>query len=394
MKKDDPFDRLLERAVSLEGSARPAGACLDAETVAAWADGSLTEPARAAVELHTADCERCLAMVAAFAKTAPPPVEAQRSTWFSLRWLVPVTTAIVVVGVWALLQTRPEESRQVAPNAPPAIDAIATAPASSPPPQQERGAAAQTRPAPASEAKNAAPTQVARSRQASEAPRRDEAREKNELQKRLAREGVITQTQSTTAAAPPAGAVLPNVSPPPPPPTAPSAQGAVPSLPSQREGVSTPAPFAAATGRGGGARQGMRATLVIQSPDPNMSWRLAAPPVNITLDGVSVGRIERSTDGGRTWTPQETGTAGDLLLAGASPAPNVCWLVGRQGAVLLTTDGLTWRRIEFPEPKVDLVAVTARDALSAAVTTADRRVYQTDDGGKTWRLQEIPPAAF
>lgn len=393
MKKDDPFDRLLERAVSLEGSARPAGACLDAETVAAWADGSLTEPARAAVELHTADCERCLAMVAAFAKTAPPPVEAQRSTWFSLRWLVPVTTAIVVVGVWALLQTRPEESRQVAPNAPPAIDAIATAPATSPPPQQERGAAAQTRPAPASEAKNAAPTRAARSKQPAEAPRRDEARERNDLQKRLARDGLVTQTQSTTAAAPPAGAVLPNV-PPPPPPTAPSAQAAVPSLPSQREGVSTPAPFAAAAGRGGGARQGMRATLVIQSPDPNMSWRLAATPVNITLDGVSVGRIERSTDGGRTWTPQETGTAGDLLLAGASPAPNVCWLVGRQGAVLLTTDGLTWRRIEFPEPKVDLVAVTARDALSAAVTTADRRVYHTDDGGKTWRLQENPAAAF
>lgn len=393
MTKDDPFDRLLERAASLEGSARPAGACLDAETVAAWADGSLADPARAAVELHTADCERCLAMVAAFAKTAPPPIEAQRSTWFSLRWLVPVTTGIVVVGVWALLQTRPEESRQVALNTQPAIDAIGPAPATSPP-QQERDVAAQTQPAPASEAKNAAPTRAAQSRQPAEAPRRDEAREKNELQKRLARDGVITQTQSTTAAAPPAGAVLPNVPPPAPPPTAPSAQGAVPSLPSQREVVSTPAPFAAAAGRGGGARQGMRAPLLIQSPDPNMSWRLAAPPVNITLDGVSVGRVERSTDGGRTWTPQETGTAGDLLLAGASPAPNVCWLVGRQGTVLLTTDGTSWRRIEFPEPKVDLVAVTARDALSATVTTADRRVYHTDDGGKTWRLQEIPPAAF
>ena len=139
---------------------------------------------------------------------------------------------------------------------------------------------------------------------------------------------------------------------------------------------------------------GIRAPLVIQSPDPNVRWRLGAPPINITIDGVSAGRVERSTDGGRTWTPQEPGTAGDLLLAGASPAPNVCWLVGRQGAVLLTTDGTSWRRIEFPEPKVDLVAVTARDALSATVTTADRRVYHTDDGGKTWKLQENPAAAF
>ena len=392
MKKDDPFDRLLERAVSLEGSARPAGACLDAETVAAWADGSLTEPARAAVELHTADCERCLAMVAAFAKTAPPPVEVQRSTWFSLRWLVPVTTAIVVVGVWALLQTRPEESRQVAPNAPPAIDAIATAPATSPPPQQERGSAAQTRPAPASEAKNAAPTLAARSRQAAGGPRRDEAREKNELQKRLP-DGVITQSQTTTASATPAVVAPPNV---PQPPAAASPPAVAPPLPSQREAVSNPAPFvSAAAGRGGGgAVGGIRAPLVIQSPDPNVRWRLASPPMNITIDGVSVSSIERSTDAGRTWTPQEPGVAGNMLLAGASPAPNVCWLVGRQGAVLLTTDGTSWRRIEFPEPKVDLVAVTARDALSAAVTTADRRVYQTDDGGKTWRLQEIPPAAF
>ena len=71
------------------------------------------------------------------------------------------------------------------------------------------------------------------------------------------------------------------------------------------------------------------------------------------------------------------------LTAGVAPSSNVCWLVGRFGAITLTTDGRVWRRIKFPEP-ADLTSVTAADARTATVTTADGRQFATTDGGRTW----------
>jgi photosystem II stability/assembly factor-like uncharacterized protein len=68
-------------------------------------------------------------------------------------------------------------------------------------------------------------------------------------------------------------------------------------------------------------------------------------------------------------------------------------MVGRSGAILLTTDGQTWRRIAGPVD-TDLTAVTAADASTASVTTAAGRTYRTRDSGRTWILQEDPAAPF
>jgi photosystem II stability/assembly factor-like uncharacterized protein len=74
-------------------------------------------------------------------------------------------------------------------------------------------------------------------------------------------------------------------------------------------------------------------------------------------------------DGGSTWSPQQTGVT-TPLTAGVSPIPSVCWFVGTNGVIVITTDGRTWRRISFPEA-VDLVAIQATDASTATVTTSD-----------------------
>jgi photosystem II stability/assembly factor-like uncharacterized protein len=69
----------------------------------------------------------------------------------------------------------------------------------------------------------------------------------------------------------------------------------------------------------------------------------------------------------------------------------VCWVVGRAGTVLLTTDGRRFQRLPFPETD-DLAAVRAMDARTAIVTTADMRNFRTTDGGQTWtptRLQDF-----
>jgi photosystem II stability/assembly factor-like uncharacterized protein len=115
----------------------------------------------------------------------------------------------------------------------------------------------------------------------------------------------------------------------------------------------------------------------ILSPDRASRWRPSA-----------AGAVQYSSDGGATWQPLATGVSADLT-AGASPSASVCWIVGRAGTVLLSTDGRRWRRVMFPET-VDVTAVTATDARSATVTTADGRRFSTSDGGVTWR-QSVNP---
>jgi len=112
----------------------------------------------------------------------------------------------------------------------------------------------------------------------------------------------------------------------------------------------------------------------VASPDGESVWVFA-----------SGGRLWRSTDRRATWQPQTSGVTADLL-AGSAPSATVCWLVGRDATVLVTTDGTRWSRVVFPE-HVDLVTVTATDARSATVTTRDGRRFVTGDAGATWTLR-------
>src|SRR5207245_4738199 len=83
-------------------------------------------------------------------------------------------------------------------------------------------------------------------------------------------------------------------------------------------------------------RDAQVAPTEIVSPDPNVRWRIVG------------SAVEHSSSGGSTWEAASTGLAA-ALTAGAAPSASVCWLVGRAGAVLRTTDGHTWRRVPFPE---------------------------------------------
>jgi hypothetical protein len=125
---------------------------------------------------------------------------------------------------------------------------------------------------------------------------------------------------------------------------------------------------------------GVAATFEIPSAEPTVRWRLAG------------GSVERSTDGGRTWEVQSI-EARAALLAGASPSATVCWLVGKGGTVLLTTDGRLWRRVTSPS-SADVIGITPIDGATATVRTADGATYRTTDGGATWVLQETPATSF
>ena len=113
------------------------------------------------------------------------------------------------------------------------------------------------------------------------------------------------------------------------------------------------------------------APIVIQTPDSNVLYRIA-----------SRGYIERSEDAGVTWQGQHVNAAAEFT-AGSAPAPNVCWLVGRAGVIFFTDDGKNWRTISPPAAS-DLASVSAKDALSATVTTGDGKQWSTHDRGETW----------
>ena len=94
--------------------------------------------------------------------------------------------------------------------------------------------------------------------------------------------------------------------------------------------------------------------------------------------------VQRSVDGGITWTVASL-PAGQpfVLTAGSASSQNVCWLVGRDGAVFLSRNGLTFERVAFPH-RVHLRSVQAIDALRAVVTAEDGRTFSTSDAGLTW----------
>jgi len=135
----------------------------------------------------------------------------------------------------------------------------------------------------------------------------------------------------------------------------------------------------AASGNGSAVRGGANLVMldqastmsVIKTPDPSVVWRIVAE-----------GFVERSEDSGETWKGQSP-YPNARFLAGAAPTAKICWLVGRDGVIVLTTDAKHWRKIE-PPVSVDLFGVTAESASVAVVTVADGRKFATSNGGKAW----------
>ena len=95
------------------------------------------------------------------------------------------------------------------------------------------------------------------------------------------------------------------------------------------------------------------------------------------------GSVQRSNDAGATWETQSAGVSA-VITSGAAPSDSVCWLVGKSGVVLLSTDGRSWRRVPFPQA-VDLISVVATDATTATVVAAGGRTFRTTDGGRSWK---------
>jgi photosystem II stability/assembly factor-like uncharacterized protein len=129
----------------------------------------------------------------------------------------------------------------------------------------------------------------------------------------------------------------------------------------------------------------------LAAPEFLVFWK--APSGSTLWRAGKGGRIERSTDAGKTWVSQMSPALEDWL-GGTATSEKVGWLVGSHGAVARTTDGSHWKKITPPSAAAeaggafpDWLTVTATNKNSAAIVARDGRKFVTSDGGKTWRLQ-------
>ena len=113
---------------------------------------------------------------------------------------------------------------------------------------------------------------------------------------------------------------------------------------------------------------------IILASHTTVRWRL-----------LSAGRIEQSVDSGITWVPQNSGVKVELF-AGSAPSESVCWIVGRSGSILRTTDsGGHWNKVVSPI-RGDIAGVQAADAMTAEIFDANKSSrFVTYDGGVTWQ---------
>jgi hypothetical protein len=344
VNRSDDRDQAIERWLRQSLTTPPVGAtdaCLDAETVAAWADGGLSTEELESAQLHVADCARCQAMVAGVvrsAATAPLPEPAPRR-WIA--WLVPLTAAAAALAIWVAVPRAPGVAPQSeAENRNPAAQEK-TEPAA-PNPLSEPSAA--NRPQAAAKSDQAPRDQLQASELRKDADRPEVDRLKRESQAAGGSAALADNAAAAAATAPSAPA--PAVAPP------------------AREGFQSRSATSAASAK-------VAASEVAVSGDATTRWRISATG------------LERSTDSGVTWDSIATGVSSSLSAI-AAPSTTVCWVVGRIGVVLRTTDGRNFSRVTFPEI-TDLSSVQASDARSATVTTLDGRVFTTSDGGATWR---------
>jgi len=311
------------------------GAHIDAETLAAWTDHGLSADASADVELHLSQCDRCQEMLAAFVRGEPVPATvipfwSRRPVQWSAAGLA--AAAALVAMMWI--------------GRPPSVPAPAAIVASAPQVQP-------VEPIPPQPSSSSAPADVRADKPS--------AKVSAPVEQRASPPPFPLVTPAVTI-----GAAAPAVAP------------AAERIPAMAESVMFDT----------------RAVIEIVSPDRTVLADRAPAGAGRGGAGVTgrsrwriVGgtRVERSMDAGATWTtlPIEPAVPSPIM-AGVSTSSSVCWLVGADGLVLLTTDGQTFRRVPFPE-RAPLVSVTAADALRATVTSSDGRTFATVDGGLTWK---------
>jgi hypothetical protein len=376
----DPRDRAIEAVLRHGQRSGPAsGECLDAETLAAWADGGLDATAMQQAEAHMATCARCQAVMATLVADAIDEPEAaaadgsgRATPWwsFDIRWLMPLAGAVTALLIWLVLpEPAPEQMARVdAPAQTVPREPSAAAPPSlglaAPPAQPVESPAARQADQPAPPPAEPAPPVVLAERDRLAKSTVADASRGNEARQEVAASDSAEKATSPAVAGAPAAL---------PPPVATARR--TPSAPAPGGAASAPAAAAKAIAPAAESRNALadRGAAGIESRDAAVRWRFAGP-----------GIVERSANAGASWEALDTGLA-VAFTAGSAPSASVCWVVGGGGVVLVTTDARTWRRVPVPTSE-DLVSVEAASDRAATIRTASGQSFQTTDAGVSWAI--------
>jgi len=102
-----------------------------------------------------------------------------------------------------------------------------------------------------------------------------------------------------------------------------------------------------------------------------------------------LGRIVRTTDGGKSWRREDAGTKRPFLAMSCLDA-NTAWLAGKEGIVYATTDGGgTWTQLQTGSSR-HLFTIEFPNATRGHAAGDFGTMIHTEDGGKTWTVQRIP----
>ena len=102
-----------------------------------------------------------------------------------------------------------------------------------------------------------------------------------------------------------------------------------------------------------------------------------------------LGRIIRTTDGGKTWVRQDAGTKRPFLAMSCLDA-RTAWIAGKEGIIYGTKDGGdTWTQLETNSNRHIFAIEFPTPERGHAVGDFGTMVH-TEDGGKTWTVSRVP----
>lgn len=144
---------------------------------------------------------------------------------------------------------------------------------------------------------------------------------------------------------------------------------------------------------------------ILHTADAGVSWQLQKSATTLALEGVHFadekhgvavgwnGTIVRTEDGGAHWERIVADAAAWSLHSVWLRDARHGWAVGALGQLLRTRDGgLTWQAQETPV-KGSFRSVVF-DSAGRGWVSADRAVLVSEDGGETWRSQDLGSWVF
>ena len=381
MSLDGPIRRILANGGGgTAKSASPASSvnadpCPSPEIFAAYYEHSLDPEETERYDAHIASCATCRATLAGVARAAVGDdvaliAEERGSRWNWRRiglWLVPAAAAACVVFLALSLHQRSSATREQAS----AVAELRSAPAPSsepfptappPPPASASQPSAVPEAAPAPDRKSREPVAALKM---PEMPKRSApapvppalSASANAAESADAASATVEVAPSDAAPAPPQG-------------QRDARQKSMQSFSANSAMALAKKPKAAAPPQDAPAKQA-KDHLTISAPDSSITWTIHTNHVQYTENGTPA-------------PVQDFLPTNSAIAAGSAPGGKTCWLVGSGGAVVRTTDGRNWLAAT-PPTSADLTAITAQNARSATVTTADGKTYSTTDGGSTWK---------